>query len=492
MTDYRNVPSLVHPSLGIAALGMEAALGRKWSPISISLFLLLSFTIPWLVISHSTIRSLPGFPGPLPFHLETGYVGVGESNEDQLFYYFVESEGNPKEDPLVVWMSGGPGCSSLIALSMKNIGPLLFNYAEYDGNLPTLGLNPNSWTKVASIIFLDSPTWTGFSYSRGSKENKSGDRKATKEAHEFLRKWLIDHPQFLANPLYIGGDSYSGKTVPIIAQEISNGIEAGLQPTLNLKGYLIGNPATGTAFDSAGRIPFLHGMGIISDELYESTKKNCKGDFTHPGNQLCAKDLQIVQQFESELYDQHILEPNCPRASPKPKEMVGAGGRSLEENPEKILLPQPLPPFGCRSYIHLLAYYWANNDLVREILHVRKGRIGEWVRCNDEVPYEKDVKSSIEYHMNLTTRGYRALVYSGDHDLAIPFVGTQAWIRSLNFSIIDDWRSWHADGQVAGYTRTYANNLTFATVKGSGHEAPWYAPSQCFLMFSRWISHKPL
>lgn len=53
------------------------------------------------------------------------YVGVGESNEDQLFYYFVESEGNPKEDPLVVWMSGGPGCSSLIALSMKNIGKRL-------------------------------------------------------------------------------------------------------------------------------------------------------------------------------------------------------------------------------------------------------------------------------------------------------------------------------------------------------------------------------
>ncbi|RWR73918.1 serine carboxypeptidase-like protein 18 isoform X1 [Cinnamomum micranthum f. kanehirae] len=454
---------------------MEVALGRKWSPMYISLFLLLSLSIPWLVISHSTIRSLPGFPGPLPFHLETGYVGVGESNEDQLFYYFVESEGNPREDPLVMWISGGPGCSSLMALSMKNIGPLLFNYAEYDGSLPALGLNLNSWTKVASIIFLDSPIWTGFSYSRGSKDNKSGDRKAAKEAHEFLRKWLIDHPQFFENPLYIGGDSYSGKTVPIIAQEISNGIEAGLQPTLNLKGYLIGNPVTDATFDRAGQIPFSHGMGILSDELYESTKKNCKGDFTNPRNQQCAKDLQIIQQFKSELYVHHILEPNCPHASPKPKEMVGVGGRSLEENSEKIVHPpQPLPPFGCRTYIHLLAYYWANNDLVREILHVRKGTIGEWVRCNDVVPYEEDVKSSIEYHMNLTTRGYRALVYSGDHDLKIPFVGTQAWIRSLNFSIVDDWRSWHVDGQ------------------GSGHEAPWFTPRQCSLMFSRWISHKPL
>lgn len=85
---------------------------------------------------------------------------------------------------------------------------------------------------------------------------------------------------------------------------------------------------------------------------------------------------------------------------------------------------------------------------------------------------------------------------SGDHDPGISFVGTQAWIRSLNFSIVDDWRRWLVNDQVAGsapkpmfvfsfllheispylntpcfhltrfrYTRTYSNNLTFATVK---------------------------
>ncbi|ONK81841.1 uncharacterized protein A4U43_C01F33420 [Asparagus officinalis] len=76
--------------------------------------------------------------------------------------------------------------------------------------------------------------------------------------------------------------------------------------------------------------------------------------------------------------------------------------------------------------------------------------------------------------------------------MAIPFMGTQAWIRSLNYSILDDWRSWHVDGQVAGYTRKYSHNLTFATVKNAGHTAPEYQPKNCLIMFDNWISYGSL
>ncbi|XXG64753.1 hypothetical protein AAC387_Pa05g2621 [Persea americana] len=76
------------------------------------LLLLLSFPYCCHVSSQSTVRYLPGLNGPLPFHMETGYVGVGDMNEDQLFYFFVESETNPKEDPLMMWLTGGPGCSA--------------------------------------------------------------------------------------------------------------------------------------------------------------------------------------------------------------------------------------------------------------------------------------------------------------------------------------------------------------------------------------------
>lgn len=68
------------------------------------------------VVSKSLIKSLPGFPGILPFKLETGYIGVGQSEDVQLFYYFIESEKNPSDDQLMLWLTGGPGCSVLVGL----------------------------------------------------------------------------------------------------------------------------------------------------------------------------------------------------------------------------------------------------------------------------------------------------------------------------------------------------------------------------------------
>ena len=54
------------------------------------------------------------------------YVGVGDMDDVQLFYYFIESEGSPEYDPLVLWLTGGPGCSAFSGLIYENIGTCLF------------------------------------------------------------------------------------------------------------------------------------------------------------------------------------------------------------------------------------------------------------------------------------------------------------------------------------------------------------------------------
>ncbi|XP_058069748.1 serine carboxypeptidase-like 17 isoform X7 [Magnolia sinica] len=477
-------------NFGTAWSQLSGSKMARLQPISVCILIMLSSYYPRLTVSQSTVRYLPGFSGPLPFRLETGYVGVGDLEENQLFYYFVESEKSPKEDPLVLWLIGGPGCSGWSAL-VYEIGPLSFENVPYNGTPPTLKLRQHSWTKISNIIFVDSPVWTGFSYSSGSKDYSGGDIKSSKEVHQFLRKWLIAHPQFLSNPLYVGGESYSGITLPIVVHEIANGIDAGQEPILNLKGYLLGNPITDRVIDGGSFVPYARGMGLISAELYKSTKKSCRGHYTKPSNFKCTMDLEAVNKCIAGIYTDHILEPKCPLASPKPKDTVGHG-RSLKENSRELLLPDPLPTFGCREYWQLLSYYWADDASVRKALHIREGTIGEWLRCNRKLAYVYDVNSSVKYHLNLTTRGYRALIYSGDHDLGTSFVGTETWIRSLNFSIVDDWQPWAVDGQVAGYTRTYSNDFTFATVKGAGHMAPEYKPKECFAMFQRWISHNPL
>nr|XP_025877309.1 serine carboxypeptidase-like 2 isoform X3 [Oryza sativa Japonica Group] len=395
----------------------------------------------WTAAACVAVSSLPGFDGPLPFSLETGYVEVNESTGVQLFYYFVRSEKNPDLDPLLLWLTGGPGCSSISGLAHE-IGPFQFAAKRYySGGLPIIIYRPETWTKVSNIIFVDSPVGAGFSYAATEEGSKSSDTNAVKQLLIFLRKWLHDHPRFSLNPLYIGGDSYSGMIVPTLTLAIdeSNGSEE--KPFFNLKGYIAGNPVTDYKIDEDGRIPFLHGMGLISDELYEHAKETCGEKYSAPSNAQCAHSVQAINDKAS----------------------------------------------------HVLLKIWANDETVRESLGVQKGTVGEWKRCNRDIDYNSDVRSTVEYHLTLMRKGYRAIIYSGDHDSRVPSISTQAWIRLLNLSIADDWRPWYVDGQVAGFTRSFAsNNLTYATVKGAGHTAAEYKPKECQEMFARWISGTPL
>ncbi|XP_037494220.1 serine carboxypeptidase-like 18 isoform X4 [Jatropha curcas] len=387
---------------------------------------------------QSIIKTLPGFPGNLPFKLETGYIGVGQLDEVQLFYYFVESEGNPQEDPLLLWLTGGPGCSGFSAL-VYEIGPLSFNYAKSRVK-PTLELNPYSWTKVASIIFLDAPVGTGFSYATTSQAYQSSDTNQGAANYEFLRKWLLDHPEFQSNRLYIAGDTYSGKIVPLVVQEIVNGNDAGRNPNMNLVGYVLGNPVTDEAKDTNSRFKYAYFTGLISEEVYETGKRNCKGNYTYaePNNTACAVVLQVYEQ----------------------------------------------------TYNYIPSYAWLNDKMVQKALHIREGTIENWVRCNTSLLYTKDLTSSFGLHRNLTEKGLKVLIYSGDQDISVPFLSTMAWIEALNLTIEYDWNPWFLDGQVAGYWMEYYRNmymLTYATIKGGGHTAPEYKPKECFAMIDRWL-----
>ncbi|XP_059445669.1 serine carboxypeptidase-like 13 [Corylus avellana] len=465
------------------------------------LLVLVVFAALGTVKSQSIVETLPGFPGKLPFKLETGYVGVGDADDVQLFYYFIESEGNPKKDPLLLWLTGGPGCSSLTGL-LYEIGPLSFNYEDFDGNLPTFLLNPYSWTKVASIIFLDAPVGSGFSYATSSQGYNITDLTSAAQTYEFLRKWLKDiHPEFMSNVLYVGGDSYSGIIVPIIVQEIHDGNSVGRSPLIKLSGYLLGNPVTDRRGDANAKVEYARGMALISDELYQAVKRSCDGEYVvvDPENVECLKDLEAVTRCIEKLDPANILEPYCPLISPKSDGVRWNIQAFLEQNPMLIHMPHSWskpPALWCRVYTYVLSYIWCNDENVQKALHIRKGTIKNWVRCNESMSYTYDVISTVDYHRNFTEiTGYRSLIYSGDHDLSIPFVGTLEWIRSLNMTLNDVWEPWLVDGQVAGYTMDFVKNqysMTYATVKGAGHTAPEYKPKQCFAMADRWFAHYPL
>ncbi|KAM3714753.1 hypothetical protein ACJW31_01G357900 [Castanea mollissima] len=420
----------------------------RWASLHVLLVLILSANT---VYSGSIFKYLPGFDGELPFKLETGYISVGDS---ELFYYFIESQGNPQQDPLFLWLTGGPGCSSFCGL-VYEIGPLEFQINNYTGGLPRLVYYPYAWTKTASIIFLDAPVGTGFSYARTPEGWPTSDSESSEQSYQFLRKWLDEHPQYLPVQLFIGGDSYSGIIVPLVTKKVIDGITAKVKPRMNLKGYLIGSPRT-------------------DSELKTSCQENYVD--VDPSNTACVLALAYYKKCIKDLWSNNILEPKCAPASPSLNTELDR--RSVQENSADFILSPPrIHEYRCWNFVYALAYIW----------------------CNTSLSYTKDILSVVDVHRYLSKKGLQVLVdrfshfNNGDRDMVVPFVGTKQWIKSLNLTIVNDWRPWLVDGQIAGYTRKYSENgfrLTFAT--GAGHVAPEYNRRECYDMFQRWVHYYPL
>lgn len=159
----------------------------------------------------------------------SGYLD-NEEDDKHLFYWFFESRNDPKNDPVLLWLNGGPGCSSLLGLFME-LGPSSINKegkAEF---------NPYSWNANASVIFLDQPVNVGYSYSGSSVSNTIA---AGKDVYALLTLFFKQFPEYSTQPFHISGESYAGHYIPVFASEILSHKKR----NINLQSVLIGNGLT--------------------------------------------------------------------------------------------------------------------------------------------------------------------------------------------------------------------------------------------------------
>ncbi|KAH9734386.1 serine carboxypeptidase-like 20 [Citrus sinensis] len=473
-----------------------------------SICLLVNVALIGAAPESALVSQLPGFHGSLPSKHYSGYVTIVDSakTEKNLFYYFVVSERNPSKDPVVLWLNGGPGCSSLDGF--------IYEHGKSKGRMPILHLNPYSWSKVSNVLYLDSPAGVGFSYSKNTSLYITGDKQTASDTQKFLLQWFQEYPEFVSNPFFVSGESYAGVYVPTLSAQIVNGfpvgIKSGEKPVINFKGYMVGNGVTDEEFDGNALVPFTHGMSLISDKIFElvndiniydilepcfhsPNEKNGNGinERKKNGSSNVPKSFQELGQTEKPMpVRKRIFGRAWPFRAPVREGHVPTWPEILRDYQANVLnnANADSDSNALHGYVPCtddeVARTWLNNAEVNAS--------GAWELCSDNLDYSHDTGSMIPYHKNLTMQGFRALIYSGDHDMCVPYTGSQAWTSSLGYKTLDEWRPWTSNDQVAGYLQGYDHNLTFLTIKGAGHTVPEYKPRESLDFYSRWLEGKPI
>ncbi|RZC71888.1 hypothetical protein C5167_035216 [Papaver somniferum] len=241
----------------------------------VSVVILLQFFISMEIVISSPsffdrIIQLPGQP-PVNFQQYSGYVTLDDKKQRALFYYFVEAEFNPASKPLVLWLNGGPGCSSLGVGAFSENGPFRPN-----GNV--LVRNEYSWNKEANMLYLETPVGVGFSYTTETTSEDDdtatiGDKITARDNLVFLQRWFLKFPQYKHRDLFITGESYAGHYIPQLAELM---IQFNKKDKLfNLKGIALGNPVLEFTTDFNSRAEFIWSHGLISDSTYNLFTSAC-------------------------------------------------------------------------------------------------------------------------------------------------------------------------------------------------------------------------
>eukprot|EP00123_Amoebidium_parasiticum_P011856 comp20942_c1_seq1/m.27989 comp20942_c1_seq1/g.27989 ORF comp20942_c1_seq1/g.27989 comp20942_c1_seq1/m.27989 type:complete len:455 (-) comp20942_c1_seq1:446-1810(-) len=392
-----------------------------------------------------------------------GYFPVGQ--DKNYFYWIFESRGNYTTSPVVLWMTGGPGCSSELALFHEN-GPCKIN----DDHKTT---RPNhwSWNQEASVIYIDQPAGVGFSTG---PVNDTGERDVAKEMHTFLEHFFAANPEIADNEFYITGESYGGHYVPAVAAKILKENQKGAVK-INLKGVGIGNGLTNPLIQFDKYADYARDNPVrplVTDKEYKHMKKEFP---------KCAKLMQKCQRHREH-------EAECQQAQSFCNQLLMA----------------PIQSRGLNVYdIRRIGNYEADDIVeylsqksIKQILGV--GDNVEWQLCSPIVGrhFTRDIQKDFSYDViRLLKAGVRVLIYAGDDDYICNYIGNKAWLMDL------DWhgkrqfvkahdKPWMVAGMQAGLVRSH-ENLIWLQVHDSGHMVPMDQPQRAQVMINLFLkNHK--
>ncbi|CAL0304361.1 unnamed protein product [Lupinus luteus] len=416
------------------------------------------------------IERLPGQP-QVKFSQYGSYVTIDKVAGNAFYYYFVEAPQRSKQSlPLLLWLNGGPGCSSFAYGGLQEVGPFRVNS---DGK--TLYKNNYSWNNDANLLFLESPVGVGFSYSnRSSDYSTYGDKRTAEDNYLFLVNWLERFPEYKGREFYICGESYAGHYIPQLANTILEFNKKAGKTIINLKGILIGNAVLDDEADSKGTYDFLASHAIISDKAaYELKQKSCDIATVNRTSECVAAFIEYEKDTSS-IDSYNIYAPVCKSTN-------------LTAHPKKT---SPVIDPCSESYVEA----YVNRGDVQEALHANVTKLKyDWKPCSNVITKWVDTSSTVlPLITQFLNNSLRVWIFSGDIDGVVPVTSTKYSIDKLKLPIQTGWHPWFAYGEVGGYTEIYKGNLTFATVRGGAHQVPSNQPARALSLIKHFLKGTPL
>ncbi|RCI16257.1 hypothetical protein L249_3188, partial [Ophiocordyceps polyrhachis-furcata BCC 54312] len=380
----------------------------------------------------------------------SGYIDDNQQDK-HMFYWFFESRGDPAKDPVMLWVEGGPACSSMLGL-FQQVGP-----SRIGKDLKPV-LNPFSWTNRTSMIFVDQPANTGFSHTSG---HVNSTKEAAKEVVTALSTFMKQFPEYAKQDFYVAGTSYSGHFVPAIAAEILSRPES----NINLKGAIIGNGLTDPKIQFRSLRPMACGEGGIPAVLNQTL---CSA--------LAAAEAPC-QKMLQDCYDKEETK-TCLSA------MQQCFAAPLSLDPTLNVYDLRKPCLGssvnfCSDDVEPIEKF-LNLASVQKVLGVEA--VDKWETCvqgaGGDIQRTGDgAKPSQQFVTKILDSKIPVLVFAGDADYICSWLGNRDWTNAL------EWTGREAFGgaetkalRVASDGKEYGNiksaaGLSFARIFGAGHFA---------------------
>jgi len=409
-------------------------------------------------------NTLPLLAQPTTFAQYTGQIVVNQTYGTKLFYWFFESQNVPATDPLTLWMTGGPGCSSELALFYEN-GPF-YLVDDGNGNYSVIPSN-TSWNTISNIIYIDQPAGTGFSSPGAIDGYIHNEQQMAIEMYTFLQRWFASFPEYIGRPFYIFGESYAGHYIPSLTYAIMQGNQNSQNIYINLISMSIGNGMTSPIiqYGSYGAYSLFH--ALIDKFFYEQVVLQYNQCYTVLSTGKGSPDVAcntIINMIQTEAgpFNVYDVTKTCPADLPL-------------------------------CYNFTLADEYLNRPDVQQTLHVNK----KWVMCSNIVHEEmsKDWWSRQDYLVpEILATGIGVNIYNGIDGFICNFVGQEMWTNQMNWPYNSQFYSagreiWYVDSIIAGYRQYYAN-MSLITVNNAGHMVPMDQPVYALDMYTRILNNE--